>query len=125
MGKKIPEQLPLASGHFQTTPRERHGRHEQVFITAGIHPTADVTIVTCAMLFIFLSFLPPLSHSTFLLSFGHSAPLSSGQAEIYACEISTKNRALNSDSLCYIASVICKASLPLSSLPLLGDTFLE
>lgn len=124
MGKEIPEQLPLASGHFQRTPRERHGRHERVSITAEIHPTA-VTVVTCAMLFIFLSFLPPLSHSTFLLRFGHSALLSSGQAEIYACEISTKNRALNSDSLCYIVSVICKASLSLSSLLLLGDTSLE
>lgn len=107
------------------SPRERHGRHERVSITAETHPTTDVTVVTCAMLFIFLSFLPSLSHSTSLLLFGHSALLSSGQAELYACEISTRNRALNSDFLCYIGSVICKASLSLSSLPLPGDKSLE
>lgn len=60
--------------------------------TVETHPTADVTAVTCATPSIFLSFLPPLSHSTSLLRFGHSAPLGSGQAELYACEISTKEQ---------------------------------
>lgn len=92
VGKEIPDQLPLASGHFQKTPRERHGRHGRVSTTAETHPTADVTVVTCATPSIFLSFLPPLSHSTSLLRFGHSAPLGSGQAELYACEISTQEQ---------------------------------
>lgn len=98
VGKEMPDQLRLASGHFQKTLRERHGTHERVPTTAETHPTADVTVVTCATPSIFLSFLPPLSHSTSLLRFGHSAPLGSRQAELYACEISTRNRALNSDS---------------------------
>lgn len=74
---KTLSQIPMASECVQRALMEGHSKHQSPS-TAETCPLFHVTSHGLNVIDLFKLLLPPLSHLTLLLRFGHSAPLSSG-----------------------------------------------